>query len=112
MTLGCHTEAMPADLGAADWVPDPETGLPRHALDYRPDTSIYDRNVELDGPPAWLDELDLRTGPPYQHVGTHAASPAAWLLADRARDMELGLRTRLLDERRGRQVDSDVQRSC
>lgn len=87
-------------VGRGDWVPDPETGLPRHALRYGPDTSVYDRMVESTGTPAWLDELDLRPAPPHQRVGTHAVPVSSWLLADAAREMELDLRRRLLDERR------------
>lgn len=82
------------------WDVDHETGLPVHALAYAPDTAVYDEMVRLHGVPTWLDELDLRTGPPYQHVGTHATTPDRWLLADDARDMELALRNRLLDEQR------------
>lgn len=85
---------------ASDPAIDPATGLPLDALRYGPDVSVYDRMVADDGPPAWLDELDLRPAPPRQQMGTHAGSLDTWLLADRAREMELALRAQLLDERR------------
>ncbi|UDY34542.1 heme-dependent oxidative N-demethylase family protein [Dermatobacter hominis] len=83
-----------------DWQADAATGLPRHALAYEPDADLYVAMVDEHGPPAWLDELDLRPAPPTLHVGTHAGSTDEWLLADQARSMELALRSRLLDERR------------
>lgn len=79
---------------------DPATGLPVDLLAYAPDTSVYDAMVEHDGPPAWLDELDTRPGDPFVHMGTHATPVAAWLHADAARNAELALKRRLLDERR------------
>jgi hypothetical protein len=81
----------------AAWETDPMTGLPLHALDYAPDVAVYDV-MTAGGAPAWFDELDLRPAPPFQHVGTHATGPETWLLADAARDMELALRSRLIDE--------------
>jgi dimethylamine monooxygenase subunit A len=50
-------------------------------------------------PPSWLDELDFRIAPPHVKMGTHALGPDEWLLADAARDHELAIRNRLLDER-------------
>ena len=83
------------------WDVDDETGLPVHALAYAPDTAVYDEMVRRHGVPTWLDELDLRTGPPYQHVGTHADDARSVAAGRRrARDMELVLRHRLLDEQR------------
>jgi dimethylamine monooxygenase subunit A len=79
---------------------DPATGLPVDLLPYAPDTSVYLEMIERDGPPAWLDELDLRPGEPFVHMGTHAAPATSWLLADDAREMELALRRRLFAERR------------
>ena len=79
---------------------DPATGLPVDALDYSPDVSVYDEMVAADGPPAWLDELDLRPAPPRQRMGTRVGSLDGWLHADRAREMEIAIRSRLLDERR------------
>lgn len=79
---------------------DAATGLPTHLLAYAPDTGVYDAMLHDEGPPAWLDELDLRPAPPRQRVGTHATTLDRWLHADRAREMELALRSRLLDERR------------
>lgn len=81
------------------WETDADTGLPVHALDYAPDVAVYDA-MSGGEPPAWLDEIDLRPAPPFHHVGTHVTTPDRWLLADAARDMELALRARLLDERR------------
>lgn len=79
---------------------DGATGLPVELLPWAPDTAVYDAMLRDDGPPAWLDELDLRPTPPNQRVGTHATTADRWLHADRARTMELALRSRLLDERR------------
>lgn len=79
---------------------DPATGLPTDALAYGPDTSVYDEMLSTGGPPTWLDELDLQVAPPYLHMGTRSTTPDRWLLADRAREMELAIRSRLLDERR------------
>ena len=62
---------------------------------YAPDADIY-RHA---GAPAWLDELDLRPGPPFVRMGTHALDLDRWLMADEAREMELALRARLIDER-------------
>lgn len=76
------------------------TGLPADLIVYAPDARVYDAMLATDGPPAWLDEIDLRPGPPFHHVGTHAATDTEWLCADAAREMELALRNRLLDERR------------
>ena len=84
---------------------DPATGLPVDLLDFAPDTSVYEAMV-AGGPPAWLDELRLDTGGAHHHMGTHATTLDGWLLADEARDMELALRSRLLDERR------DVVHAC
>ena len=78
---------------------DPRTGLPSDLLEYAPDVSVYDAMVERDGPPAWLDELDTRSGDPFVHMGTHATPLDTWLLADDARDMELALKRRLIAER-------------
>ncbi|MGD9705439.1 MAG: DUF3445 domain-containing protein [Acidimicrobiia bacterium] len=64
-------------------------------LEYAPDAEIYRRA----GTPSWLDELDLRPGPPFARMGTHALDPTSWLIADAARDMELELRGRLIDDR-------------
>jgi hypothetical protein len=52
------------------------------------------------GPPAWLDELDLRPAPPRHRMGTRALDPDDWLVSDQARWVELALRHRLLAERR------------
>jgi dimethylamine monooxygenase subunit A len=53
-----------------------------------------------DGPPAWLDELDLHPAPPRHRMGTHALDLDDWLVIDRARPTELALRDRLLTDRR------------
>lgn len=79
---------------------DAVTGLPADVAAYRPDTAVYDAILDADGPPAWLDDLDLRRAPPFHHVGTHATSHDEWLCVDAAREPELELRSRLLDERR------------
>lgn len=79
---------------------DPATGLPVDLLPYAPDTAVYQAMIERHGPPAWLDELDLRPGEPYVHMGTHAAPTNSWLVADDAREMELTIRRRLFAERR------------
>jgi dimethylamine monooxygenase subunit A len=79
---------------------DPATGLPVEALPYAPDARVYDEMLATSGAPSWLDELDLRVAPPHLHMGTHATTHERWLLADAARDMELAIRSRLLDERR------------
>ena len=78
---------------------DPATGLPVELLAYAPDESVYEAMVAA-GPPAWLDELQMSSGPPHHHMGTHATGLDEWLLADEARAMELALRSQLLDERR------------
>lgn len=75
-------------------------GLPADIAAYAPDADVYDAMLDEHGAPDWFDELDLRPGPPYHRVGTRTATPDRWLLADAARDMELALRHRLLDERR------------
>lgn len=79
---------------------DAATGLPVDLLPYRPDTSVYDSQLRDQGPPPWLDEIDLRPAPPRQRVGTHSTTTDRWLCADEARPMELALRSRLIDERR------------
>lgn len=79
---------------------DPLTGLPSELFAYQPDEVVYDAMVARHGPPDWLDELDLRPGPPHVHMGTHATTLDRWLLVDDARPMELALRERLLAERR------------
>lgn len=78
---------------------DPVTGLPVSLLPYQPDVSVYDAMVARHGPPAWLDELDTRPGAPFVHMGTHATPLDLWLVADEARDMEVALKRRLIDER-------------
>jgi len=51
-------------------------------------------------PPAWLDELRLEPGPPYQTMGTRALDLADWFVVDDRRDAELAEKRRLLAERR------------
>jgi dimethylamine monooxygenase subunit A len=63
---------------------------------YSPDESFYLRA----GVPGWLDELELRGGPPFHHMGTHALDLNDWFVMDEAREMELALRRRLLAEQR------------
>ncbi len=60
---------------------------------YAPDTDLY----EAAGAPAWLDELELTPAPPHVKMLTRALG-GDWLVADQFREMELGLRNRLLDE--------------
>jgi Haem-dependent oxidative N-demethylase, alpha subunit-like len=79
---------------------DPTTGLPVAIAAYAPDAAVYEAMLDESGPPGWLDELELRPAPPFHRVGTHAVGEDGWLVADRARTMELDLRSRLLDERR------------
>lgn len=78
---------------------DPATGLRTELLAYAPDTRPYDLLADRDRPPAWLDELDLRPGPPHVRLGTHGTTLDRWLLPDAARSAELALRARLLAER-------------
>jgi hypothetical protein len=63
---------------------------------YAPDTSMY----EAAGAPAWLDELELTPAPPHVKMLTRSLA-GEWLIADQYRDMELALRSRLLDEQHG-----------
>lgn len=51
-------------------------------------------------PPAWLDELRLEPGPPYQTMGTRALDLTEWLTVDARREDELAQKRRLLAERR------------
>jgi hypothetical protein len=65
---------------------------------YAPDPGPYVA-MHRDGPPGWLDELELRPAPPHHRMGTRALDLADWFLLDERRDDELALRRRLLDER-------------
>ncbi len=51
------------------------------------------------GPPAWLDELVLESGPPWLHMGLRTIEEAAWLDVDDRRAAELAEKTRLLTTR-------------
>lgn len=48
--------------------------------------------------PDWLDELVLRPGPPFHHMGLRAVDEADWLVVDDRRPAELAEKARLLDE--------------
>ena len=48
--------------------------------------------------PAWLDELDLKVGPPWLSMGIRTLDLDSWLVDDRFDD-ELDLKRRLLSER-------------
>jgi len=48
----------------------------------------------------WLDELRLEPGPPFATMGTHSLALANWLIVDGRRDVQLGLKARLLDTSR------------
>lgn len=50
--------------------------------------------------PAWLDELRLEPGPPYQTMGTRALDLDQWFLVDDHRDAELAQKRELLAQRR------------
>ena len=60
---------------------------------YVPDTAQY----EAAGVPSWLDELELAPAPPHVKMLTRSLG-GDWLIADEFREMEVGLRRRLLDE--------------
>lgn len=49
--------------------------------------------------PDWLDELVLRPGPPFHHMGLRAVDEADWLVVDDRREDELAEKARLLSER-------------
>lgn len=49
--------------------------------------------------PDWLDELVLRPGPPFHHMGLRAVDEADWLVMDDRRPAELAEKARLLAER-------------
>ena len=52
------------------------------------------------GPPPWLDDLHFDAGgPPWLTMGLSRLDPAAWLLPDEHRSVELAERHRLLAER-------------
>lgn len=48
--------------------------------------------------PGWLDELDVRSGPPWHAMGTRALDESSWLLADDERVDQLALKRALLAE--------------
>ncbi len=52
-----------------------------------------------DGPPAWLDELQLAPGPPWLAMGTRSLTTADWLLVDDDRARDLATKSILLSER-------------
>jgi hypothetical protein len=74
------------------------TGLDAGLAPYLQDAAPY-RAACGDGPPAWLDELELRPAPPHHRMGTRALDLAEWFVVDEHRDAELALRRRLLVER-------------
>ena len=74
------------------------TGLAPGLVPYVPDAEPY-RVAGADGPPDWLDELELRPAPPHHRMGTRALDLDSWFLVDGHRDAELALRRRLLMER-------------
>jgi hypothetical protein len=76
------------------------TGLDARLAPYAQDAAPY-RAACADGPPDWLDELELRPAPPHHRMGTRALDLAEWFLVDGHRDAELALRRRLLTERTG-----------
>ena len=49
--------------------------------------------------PDWLDELVLRPGPPFHHMGLRTIDEADWLVPDERRSDELAEKARLLVER-------------
>ena len=49
--------------------------------------------------PDWLDELVLRPGPPFHHMGLRTIDEADWLVPDERRAVELAEKARLLAER-------------
>lgn len=53
----------------------------------------------MDGAPAWFDELDLRTGPPWLSMGVRALDPTQWLVIDDRFAIELAQKDRLSVER-------------
>ena len=55
--------------------------------------------TDTDTPPAWLDELPLKPGPPWLSMGLHPLDLDAWLVADDREAAELALKQRLLAER-------------
>jgi len=65
---------------------------------YTPDPEPY-LAAARSGPPAWLDELELRPAPPHHRMGTRALDLDQWFLPDELRASELALRRRLLTER-------------
>lgn len=50
-------------------------------------------------PPAWLDDLSLRPGPPWLSMGVHPLDLDDWLVFDDHAPAELALKRRLLAER-------------
>jgi Haem-dependent oxidative N-demethylase, alpha subunit-like len=71
-----------------------DADVARYAQDPEPYLSMC-----RDGPPDWLDELELRPAPPHHRMGTRALDLADWFAVDGLRRSELLLRQRLLDER-------------
>lgn len=70
----------------------------------RPDGATHTWPVEPSAPshepfPAWLDELDLRVGPPWLSMGIRALDLDGWLVLDDRFDAELDLKHRLLSVR-------------
>jgi hypothetical protein len=51
-------------------------------------------------PPAWLDELRLEPGPPFQVMGTRVLDPDAWLVVDADRDAQLARKRELIRDHR------------
>jgi hypothetical protein len=52
----------------------------------------------------WLDELPLEPGPPHVQLGIRRIPESAWLLPDERRPADLGLKERLLADRRSEVV--------
>ncbi len=71
--------------------------LDAHVARYVQDVGPY-LAQHVDGPPAWLDELELRPAPPHHRMGTRALDLADWFVGDELSASELALRRRLLDE--------------
>jgi hypothetical protein len=66
---------------------------------YTPSPEAY-RGRYAGRAPEWLDEVDVRPGPPHLRMGTRALDLDDWFVIDELRDAELALRRRLLAERR------------
>lgn len=83
----------PGPVEIADTLPDVVDGDARDAW------GGHGEPVSRATAPGWLDELVLRPGPPFHHMGLRTVDEADWLVVDERRPAELAEKRRLLDER-------------